>query len=378
MTKLRITQEEAIQIYKNVGLTLLEEYKGSKYKHLCQDDKGYRYTLSIGCVKDKRTKKFSRYNKNNLYTIYNLKHFIKENNLRCSLMEDDTKIVKEKDKLRFICGNCGKEYFLHYNHLLSYKKDTCNKCSYQSFGDKNKFTKEDYEEFLKSTNYSLIDGKEPNYRQIHIKDNDGFKYIATFPNIYNGTIPIKFHKHNPYTIENMKLFLSINDFPIELLENNDKNNFDTRSEYLRFSCMECGKEYKATWDQIVFRQRYRCPKCKNHQSKYEYYVEQYLLEKNVDYIRQKRFEDCKNIRTLPFDFYLPKYNYIIEVHGEQHYYENDVFPETLEHRQHIDKIKENYCKENNINFVAIPYWLIVNNHIIKRYKEIIDHIINQD
>lgn len=378
MTKLRIKQEEAIRIYKDAGLTLLEEYKGSKYKHLCQDDNGYKYTLSIDCVKDKRTKKFSKYSKNNLYTVYNLKHFIKENNLRCSLMEDDNKIVREKDKLRFICGNCGKEYFLRYNHLLSYKKDTCNKCSYQSFGDKNKFKREDYEEFLKSTNYSLIDGKEPNYRQIHIKDSDGFKYIATFPNIYNGTTPIKFHKCNPYTIENMKLYLLINDFPVKLLEDNDRNNFDIKSEYLRFSCMECGREYKATWLQVASKQRYRCLECTNHQSKYEYYLEQYLIEKNIDYIRQKRFDGCRNIKPLPFDFYLPKYNYIIEVHGEQHYYENDVFPETLEHRQYIDKIKENYCKENNINFVAIPYWLIVNNHKIKRYKEIIDNIINQD
>ena len=122
MKKLRITQKEAVQIYKNVGLTLLEEYKGSKYKHLCQDGDGYKYTLSIDCVKDKRTKKFSRYSKNNLYTVYNLKKFIKENNLRCSLIEDDNRIVTEKDKLRFLCGNCGKEYFLHYNHLLSYKK----------------------------------------------------------------------------------------------------------------------------------------------------------------------------------------------------------------------------------------------------------------
>lgn len=378
MKKLRITQKEAVQIYKNVGLILLEEYKGSKYKHLCQDGDGYRYTLSLDCVKDKRTKKFSRYSKNNLYTVYNLKNFIKENNLRCSLIEDDTRIVTEKDKLRFLCGNCGKEYFLHYNHLLSYKKDTCNKCSYQSFGDKNRLTKEDYNELLKSTNYSLIEGIEPNYRQIHIKDNDGYKYIATFPNIYSGTTPIKFHKHNPYTIENMKLFLSYNNFPVKLLENDNKNNFDTRSEYLKFSCIECGREYEATWNQVVHNYRYRCPNCTKHQSKYEHYVEQYLLEKNVEYIRQKRFEACRNIKPLPFDFYLPKYNYIIEVHGEQHYYENDVFHETLEHRQYIDKIKEDYCKENNINFVAIPYWLIVNNHAIKRYKEIIDSIISQD
>lgn len=376
MKKLRITYEQACNIYGKAGLMLLENYKGSKYKHLCQDAEGYRYSLSLDSVKDKRTKHFNRYGKYNNQTIYNLKLFIQENALRCELLEDEGKIITEKDKLHFKCGVCGEVYTLNFNHLLLNKKDTCNKCSYKLARENDKLPMEYYEEILTKRGYKFIDGMEQGYRKIYIQDSIGYKYITSLPNIQANTTPIKFHKFNPYTIENMKLYLKENEIPVVLLEDNSKQGFSTRDEYLSFSCMECGREYKATWGQVIATQRYRCEHCNKTQSKYEYFVEQYLIECGVYYVKQKRYDDCRNIRALPFDFYLPDYNYIIEVHGEQHYYENDMFEETLEHRQYIDKIKEDYCHNNGIGFAAIPFWLIVNSHQVKRYKEIINNIIS--
>ena len=376
MKKLRITQEQANAIYEEAGLFLLENYKGSKYKHLCQDNEGYRYSLSLDCVKDKRTKHFNQYSKRNSQTIYNLKLFIQENGLRCELLEEDGKIVTEKDKLHFRCGLCGESYALCFNHLLINQKDTCNKCSYGLAGENNKLPIEYYEKVLSEKGYSFIEGLQQGYRKIYIQDAKGYKYITSLPNLQANTTPIKFHKLNPYTIENMKLYLKENGIPVILLEDDSKQGFSTRDEYLSFSCMECGREYKATWGQVISTQRYRCEYCSKVQSKYECFVEQYLIECEVYYIKQKRYDDCRNIRALPFDFYLPDYNYIIEVHGQQHYYENDMFPESLEHRQYIDKIKEDYCHNNNIGFVAIPFWLIINANKTERYKEIINNIIN--
>lgn len=376
LERAKITKERAGQIYNERGLTLLEPYRNSKYKHSCEDKNGYRYSLSLGSVKDKRTGAFAKHSKYNCWTIYNLKKFIKENNLRCNLLEDDNKIIKEKEKLRFTCGICGEEYLMHYNHLLMNKKDTCNKCSYEAFAKTHTFTIEDYKVLLSGTGYSLIEGVAQSYRKVYIQDKEGYKYEATLPNICQGTTPIKFHKHNPYTIENMKRYLKEQDIPVALLESDDKKYFDVRTTCLQFACIECGKVYKALWGEVIDRQRYRCSKCAKTQSKYEYYVERYLIEKGIEYIKQKRFDDCRNIKPLPFDFYLPQHNYIIEVHGSQHYYENVIFQETLEHRQYIDKLKENYCHNNNIGFVAIPYWQIVNKHNVKRYKITIDNIAN--
>ena len=43
-----------------------------------------------------------------------------------------------------------------------------------------------------------------------------------------------------------------------------------------------------------------CPKCKF--SNGEKIIEDYLIEIGVEYVCQKKFEDCKNKKRLPFDF----------------------------------------------------------------------------
>ena len=80
-----------------------------------------------------------------------------------------------------------------------------------------------------------------------------------------------------------------------------------------------------------------------------------LQEIKCNFIHQYKFNDCKDKRCLPFDFYLPDYNLCIEFDGEQHYnpkFGKENFKKTREH----DKIKNNYCKSNNIKLLRIPYW----------------------
>lgn len=63
---------------------------------------------------------------------------------------------------------------------------------------------------------------------------------------------------------------------------------------------------------------------------------------------------------MPFDFYLPNHNILIEYDGEQHYYDRGyktgMFRDTLEYTQMHDKIKTDYCINNNIKLIRIPYW----------------------
>ena len=72
---------------------------------------------------------------------------------------------------------------------------------------------------------------------------------------------------------------------------------------------------------------------------------------------KKRFKDCKDIKTLPFDFYLPYYNICIEFDGWQHYNmtKHDT-SEKFEIRKKHDIIKDEYCKNNNMYLIRIPYW----------------------
>lgn len=96
-----------------------------------------------------------------------------------------------------------------------------------------------------------------------------------------------------------------------------------------------------------------------HASQYESMVAIYLDQhKNIDsFICQKTFNDCKDKKRLPFDFYFEIDNqpYIIEYNGIQHYKPIEFFggEEGLILRQKHDIIKKEYCNDNNIKFIEI-------------------------
>lgn len=85
-------------------------------------------------------------------------------------------------------------------------------------------------------------------------------------------------------------------------------------------------------------------------------IEKYLKRKNINFVWQKRFKDCRDKMPLPFDFYVPKYNLIIEFDGEQHYKETKKFGrESFEITQKHDIIKNKYCLDNNINLLRLTF-----------------------
>ncbi len=95
-----------------------------------------------------------------------------------------------------------------------------------------------------------------------------------------------------------------------------------------------------------------CPGC--NLSKGEDRVEKYLQSNSIEYIRQYKFDECKNKKKLPFDFYLPDINLAIEYDGEQHF--NPVFgDEAFIRTQFNDNIKNKFCDDNNIKLIRIKY-----------------------
>ena len=86
-------------------------------------------------------------------------------------------------------------------------------------------------------------------------------------------------------------------------------------------------------------------------------------------IRQKTFPECKNIKLLPFDFYLPDLNMCIEFDGDQHHKIIQRFggESGFIYRQNNDKIKTNYCENNNIFLIRLKN---------KEYKDLIEIIKN--
>ena len=97
-----------------------------------------------------------------------------------------------------------------------------------------------------------------------------------------------------------------------------------------------------------------CPRCNN--SKGERAVRYLLENKNIEFNQEHRFGDCKDKNKLPFDFYLHGYNLCIEYDGEQHYkyvqYIHKNEKRYLQQRRR-DRIKNQYCLDNNITLLRI-------------------------
>jgi len=98
-----------------------------------------------------------------------------------------------------------------------------------------------------------------------------------------------------------------------------------------------------------------CPNC--NESKGEKLVSKYLDKNSISYYRQHKFNDCKNVLELPFDFYIPSKRICIEFDGKQHFEPIEHFGglETYERLKVNDKIKSDYCEDNFITLIRLRY-----------------------
>ena len=82
-------------------------------------------------------------------------------------------------------------------------------------------------------------------------------------------------------------------------------------------------------------------------------IKQILIDADIPFEMEKKFPTCKDINLLPFDFYVNN-NYLIEYDGKQHYIPSETIYDYETTHQH-DLIKSQWCKDNNIPLIRIPY-----------------------
>lgn len=121
----------------------------------------------------------------------------------------------------------------------------------------------------------------------------------------------------------------------------------------RYLCQcKCGNTCEAVGSDLRSGQQISCGCIK---SKGEEKIIQILIQNNISFIKEKTFNTCKDEKELPFDFYINN-KYIIEYDGKQHYdpkhaWNSFRYEQTKKH----DEIKTQWCKENNIPLIRIPY-----------------------
>jgi very-short-patch-repair endonuclease len=118
---------------------------------------------------------------------------------------------------------------------------------------------------------------------------------------------------------------------------------------------DCGNTKISTTVSLL---RGRTKSCGCLKSEGEQIIQTWLENHQVDFKKEYRFEDCRYIEPLPFDFYIESRNTCIEFDGSQHFQESRLYTSklSLDERQRNDAIKTEYCKQKGICLIRIPYW----------------------
>ena len=105
-----------------------------------------------------------------------------------------------------------------------------------------------------------------------------------------------------------------------------------------------------------------CPSCSNI-SNGEEIINNYLVENNITFEIQKRFDGLVDKGYLTYDFYIPSKNLLIEFNGKQHYcWQKHLQPSYHDFliQKHHDWLKRKYAQKHNINLLSIPFKEIKN------------------
>lgn len=100
-----------------------------------------------------------------------------------------------------------------------------------------------------------------------------------------------------------------------------------------------------------------CPHCKS--SKGEISIQNYLREHNIEFEYQKKYDDLLGVgnRQLSYDFFIPKFNKLIEYQGEYHDgTARNQSEEQFKIQQEHDHRKREYAKRHDIKLEEIWYY----------------------
>ena len=286
----------------------------------------------------------------------------------------DSFYVKAKDlssgskvNVEVICDFCKKPFYPiyhNYNKRTDKNVDACDDCRVckQWLKTKNKRAKEKFDiirKICKDNDYELLTD-ESEFTDVRML----IKYKCKKHGIKEQTLDHMIHGHRCYDCSyeerGLNCRLSI-EYVKSVIESYNNNKLLNPNDYigagvrnLRIECGFCGKTYTTSFADYVCNNQIRCKSCAQSESIGEMRIRIFLEDNDIEFIQEKIFEDCKDKRCLPFDFYLSKYNLIIEFDG-QHHYKEIGFGNHESTKRH-DEIKNQYCKDNNIDLLRIPYW----------------------
>lgn len=121
---------------------------------------------------------------------------------------------------------------------------------------KRRYLYKEVRELIECFGYELIDQEYFNtILPLIIKDKEGFYYKIPFNNIRKGNSLAKFHKNNPYTIQNIKLWIKLNSKPFKLIS----DEYRDANKKLKWKCLKDNEIFEKGWSSILTG--IGCPYC---------------------------------------------------------------------------------------------------------------------
>jgi len=185
-----------------------------------------------------------------------------------------------------------------------------------------------------------------------VRDEIGYCYMVYWTSIYKGHMPEKYHPNNPYTIQNINLFLKLErDGEYECISSNyERNNLP-----LEFKHKKCGNVFVSTLTAMQGKKigltsdKYykNCPKC--YRLAYESHHASTLKQIFMHEYPDTSIEDksCINPNTnypLPTDIVNHRLKLAIEIQSSWH---------DEKSKKELDQIKSKYWIDRGYSFYSL-------------------------
>lgn len=354
------SSEDVRKILKEAGYNMLGEYE-TVTKPILAEKNGYLVDFNLHGYLTNNTLPIL-FGKRCPYYKQNIALFISRKSSKIELV--DVKFVHKGGKHRTIVTmrcECGDVFTKDWTHIVSDKSLCCSKCANQR-------------QIISRTPINIKTIEENGYEVLNksqlvnnttrvevLQKATGYKgYVsADSAKRHRQFIVFSMYTNQNNYVYNVQQYIHNNDIDVELI---GLHPSEKAEEYQKIDLRcACGNIFTTT----VFHLqdgKCRCNSCSRRESANELEVKNFLISQNIAFRQEYKFNGCKDIVPLPFDFHLTDYDVVIEVDGEQHYQpvrfggmSQEQAAHNLALQQNRDKIKSDYCAKNNIPLLRLSF-----------------------
>lgn len=308
-----------------------------------------------------------------------------------SFLGIEGKFCGNKTKIKLLCNKHNEVGTPIYNSFMKNGSWMCNKCRLERVKKSNTITAKEAQERVnkkfqndsRGYDYSRVEETFTGYNEdvIVICPKHGefkikFRTLITNSRKDSGNCPYCLLEEKMFGIEEarekvIKLIIDYNikyNYNLEFIDFIESSNWPgLEKSHIRLRCNKHGVEFTTTYINLRHNS-VGCPKCskillKSENLCYDFLVKIGInkseIERNFYIHKVKDITKPGGIRKyIKVDFYIKSMNLIIEFDGEQHYRNVKYLQKT--YSKFIDQVNrdhclEDYCKENGITLLRIPW-----------------------